>query len=166
MRNRTVTISGLSKTFSVTGWRLGYVLAPPDLSSAIRKMHDFISVGAAAPLQEAAAEALGVQEKFYRDLSAMYQEKRDLILRILEAAGFRPWTPDGAYYVMADITELTEESSVEFSLRLVKDYGVAVVPGSSFYHDPKLGAHLVRFTFCKTLDVLEGAGERLLRLSQ
>ena len=166
MRNRTVTISGLSKTFSVTGWRLGYVLAPPDLSSAIRKMHDFISVGAAAPLQEAAAEALGVPEEFYQDLSAMYQEKRDLILEILEAAKLRPWKPDGAYYVMADISELTEESSVEFSLRLVKDYGVAVVPGSSFYHDPDLGAHLIRFTVCKTMDVLEGAGERLLRLSQ
>jgi len=164
MKERTITISGLSKTFSVTGWRIGYIIAPPDLTNAIRKMHDFISVGAPAPLQEAAAKALTTGAEYYEDLSALYVGKRDFLLRILEEVGFASWKPYGAYYVMADIRQVTNLSDVQFAEQLVQDYGVAVVPGSSFYHVAELGQHLIRFAFCKTLDVLKEAGDRLIRL--
>jgi len=166
MKERTITISGLSKTFSVTGWRIGYIIAPPDLTDAIRKMHDFISVGAAAPLQEAAAKALKVESDYYEDLSRLYVEKRDFLLQLLQQVGFRPWKPFGAYYAMADIRPVTSETDVSFAKILVQEHGVAVVPGSSFYHSADSGKHLIRFAFCKTLDVLERAGERLLRLKK
>jgi aminotransferase len=166
MKERTITISGLSKTFSVTGWRIGYIIAPPDLTNAIRKMHDFISVGAAAPLQEAAAKALTADAGYYEDLSDLYVKKRDFILQMLEQIGFKLWKPYGAYYVMADIRPVTDLSDVSFARLLVEKYGVAVVPGSSFYHAAESGEHLIRFAFCKTLDVLESAGERLLRLRE
>jgi len=166
MKERTVTISGLSKTFSVTGWRIGYIIAPNDLTNAIRKMHDFISVGAAAPLQEAAARALTEDRSYYQELSSLYVEKRDFTLEILKEVGFRSWKPYGAYYIMADIRSVTDLIDVAFAKLLVEEYGVAVVPGSSFYHTPESGQHLVRFAFCKTLDLLETAGERLLRLKK
>ncbi len=162
MRDRTVTVSGMSKTFAVTGWRLGYVLAPPDLTSAIRKMHDFLTVGAAAPLQEAAAVALGVGESYYSELADSYLQRRNFLLDGLGQAGFKPWCPAGAYYVMADIQDLTDESDVGFVRRLIREKRVAAVPGSSFFHEPARGRHLVRFAFCKSLSLLEEAVNRLL----
>lgn len=164
MRERTITISGVSKTFSVTGWRIGYILAPEDLTGAIRKMHDFLTVGAAAPLQEAAAQALRLGADYYQELAAGYAQRRDFLLAALREAGFKVWKPAGAYYIMSDISGLTDLSDTEFVGRLVRDYGVAAVPGSSFYHEPELGRRLVRFAFCKTPDVLEEAAERLLRV--
>ncbi len=161
MRDRTITISGLSKTFSVTGWRLGYVIAPPDLTDAIRKVHDFLTVGAPAPLQEAAATALSVDDGYYAHLAESYRRRRDLLLGILADSGFRTWTPSGAYYVMADISDLTDETDVEFVSRMIRDRGVAAVPGSSFFSQQERGSHLVRFTFCKTEALLEEAGQRL-----
>jgi aminotransferase len=161
MRERTVTVSGLSKTFAVTGWRLGYVLAPADLTSAIRKMHDFLTVGAAAPLQEAAATALAVGDSYYTELAAGYLRRREFLLAGLQHAGFKPWCPAGAYYIMADIRDLTGESDVAFVHRLIREKRVAAVPGSSFFQDPVRGRHLVRFAFCKSLALLEEAVGRL-----
>lgn len=161
MRERTVTVSGLSKTFSITGWRLGYVIAPSDLTAAIRKMHDFLTVGAPAPLQEAAASALDVDDDYYAELAESYRRRRDLLLQLLDDAGFRTWTPHGAYYIMADISALTDETDVEFVGRLIRERSVAAVPGSSFFSRPELGRHLVRFTYCKTEALLEEAGRRL-----
>ncbi|GAB4220435.1 MAG: aminotransferase class I/II-fold pyridoxal phosphate-dependent enzyme [Acidobacteriota bacterium] len=161
MRERTVTVSGMSKTFAVTGWRLGYVLAPADLTSAIRKMHDFLTVGAAAPLQEAAAVALAVGDSYYSELADAYLRRREFLLAGLQRAGFRPWSPAGAYYILADIRDLTRESDVAFVQRLIREKRVAAVPGSSFFHDPSRGRHLVRFAFCKSLALLEEAVGRL-----
>ncbi|MFQ5738250.1 MAG: pyridoxal phosphate-dependent aminotransferase [Acidobacteriota bacterium] len=165
MRERTITISGLSKTFSVTGWRIGYIVAPPDLTSAIRKMHDFLTVGAAAPLQEAAAQALRTDRSYYEGLAVEYLERRDFLVGALEEVGFRVWNPAGAYYIMADISGLSNLDDVAFVRRLIQDCGVAAVPGSSFYHQPESGRRLVRFAFCKTLDLLHRAAARLKRLS-
>ncbi len=164
MRERTITISGLSKTFSVTGWRIGYILAPPDVSNAIRKMHDFLTVGAAAPLQEAAAEALRWDDAYYTKLAADYLERRDFLCPALEQLGFKTYLPSGAYYVMTDVSELTDEDDVAFVRHLIEHCGVAAVPGSSFYHRPEDGRRYVRFAFCKTREVLEEAVHRLGKL--
>lgn len=164
MRDRTITINGLSKTYSVTGWRVGYTIAPPEITQAIRKVHDFLTVGAAAPLQEAGAHALRMPRSYYASLQSGYAEKRERLLRVLRAAGFRCFDPDGAYYVMTDISGFGYKDDVEFSRFLVKDVGVAVVPGSSFYHDPELGKNQVRFTFCKRDETLSAAEERLNKL--
>lgn len=164
MRERTITISGLSKTFSVTGWRIGYIIAPSDLTSAIRKMHDFLTVGAAAPLQEAAAVALQCSPDYYTQLAEGYRERRDFLVEALQRIGFRVWKPSGAYYLMADIRPLTSQTDVEFVRTLITEFGVATVPGSSFYHHPRLGRHLIRFAFCKTLDLLQEAAARLAPL--
>lgn len=164
MRDRTITISGISKTFSVTGWRIGYIIAPQDLTNAIRKMHDFLTVGAAAPLQEAAARVLSMEHEYYRRLAQEYAERRDYLLAVLQEIGFKVWKPSGAYYVMVDISPVTELNDVEFVRLLVKEYGVATVPGSSFYHDPQGGRRLIRFAFCKTMDVLREAAQRLARV--
>ena len=137
MRERTITINSLSKTFSVTGWRVGYVVAAPDLTNAIRKVHDFLTVGAAAPLQEAGALALRLSEDYYRSLRSKYTERRDLLLRILGEAGFHCYKPEGAYYIMTDIRRFGFANDVEFTQHLIKDIGVAAVPGSSFYRDSK-----------------------------
>ena len=158
---RTLVINGMSKSYSMTGWRLGYVIAPPDLTDAIRKVHDFLTVGAPAPLQEAAATALSVDDGYYAELAESYRRRRDLLLGILADSGFRTWTPSGAYYVMADISDLTDETDVEFVSRMIRDRGVAAVPGSSFFSRQERGSHLVRFTFCKTEALLEEAGQRL-----
>ncbi len=165
MRERTITISGLSKTFSVTGWRLGYILAPPDITSAIRKMHDFLTVGAAAPLQEAAAEALRKDPEYYRQLARDYDERRKFMVDALEEIGFEVTNPAGAYYIMADIRPFTNLDDVSFVRRLIEEQGVAAVPGSSFYSNPERGKHLIRFAFCKSLKVLEAGAERLAGLS-
>ena len=163
MAERTVTISGASKTFSVTGWRVGWIVAPPELTSGIRKVHDFVTVGAPAPLQEAVAVGLGLGRAYYDTLSTEYRKRRDLLVGALETAGFAPRRPEGAYYVLCDITPFGFDDDTKFAHWLVSEVGVAGVPGSSFYSEPALGKHLIRFTFCKTHDVLESAAERLLR---
>jgi aminotransferase len=166
MAERTVTISGASKTFSVTGWRVGWIIAAPVLSAAIRKVHDFVTVGAPAPLQEAIAVALELGRDYYQRLASDYRARRDHLLRVLEAAGFSPNTPEGAYYVLCDIRPFGFEDDVAFANWLVREVGVAGVPGSSFFSRRELGRHLIRFTFCKTPDVLEQAGARLGRVRE
>ena len=161
MADRTVTLNSLSKTYSVTGWRVGWAIAPPGLTGAIRKVHDFLTVGAAAPLQEAGAVALSFPETYYAELAAGYQRRRDMLLALLESRGFVCFTPRGAYYVMTDIGGFGFADDVEFSRYLVQEVGVAVVPGSSFYHAPALGRTKVRFTFCKRDETLQEAGRRL-----
>jgi aminotransferase len=163
MAERTVTISGASKTFSVTGWRVGWIVAPPELTSGIRKVHDFVTVGAPAPLQEAVAEGLALGRPYYDSLATEYRRRRDLLVPALEAAGFAPRRPEGAYYVLCDITPFGFDDDAAFARWLVSEVGVAGVPGSSFYSEPALGKHLIRFTFCKTHDVLSAAAERLMR---
>ncbi len=164
MRDRTVIVNSLSKTYSVTGWRVGYCIAPPDITGAIRKVHDFLTVGAANPLQHAGAFAMGLPPSYYEDLQKEYQRKRDFIVPVLRAAGFKCDTPDGAYYVMTDISEFGFANDVEFTKHLIREIGVAVVPGSSFYHEPSMGSQMVRFCFCKKDETLEAAAERLAKL--
>ena len=164
MRERTVIVNSLSKTYSVTGWRVGYCIAPPDITSAIRKVHDFLTVGAANPLQHAGAYAMSLPPSYYEELQREYQRKRDFIVPVLRNAGFKCDLPEGAYYVMTDISEFGFPNDVEFTKHLIRDIGVAVVPGSSFYHDPAMGSQMVRFCFCKLDDTLEAAAERLAKL--
>ena len=161
MAERTVAINSLSKTYSVTGWRVGWVIAPAALTGAIRKVHDFLTVGAAAPLQAAGAVALGVPDAYYAGLADAYRERRDVLLSALDAAGFRTFPPDGAYYVMTDIASLTDDDDVTFAQRLTASPGVATVPGSSFYSRPELGRTKVRFAFPKRLETLQAAASRL-----
>ncbi|HVM31106.1 MAG TPA: aminotransferase class I/II-fold pyridoxal phosphate-dependent enzyme [Candidatus Limnocylindrales bacterium] len=164
MADRTVAINSLSKTYSVTGWRVGWVIAPRPLTAAIRKVHDFLTVGAAAPLQAAGAVALSMPDGYYEALAAGYRERRDVLMAALDAAGFRASPPDGAYYVMTDISGLTDEDDVTFARRLTASPGVATVPGSSFYSRPELGRSKVRFAFPKKVETLNAAAERLLAL--
>ena len=166
MAERTVTIDSLSKTYSVTGWRVGWVIAPADLSVGVRRVHDFLTVGAAAPLQEAAVVALGFPATYYAALQEAYLERRDTLLAALDAAGFRTFRPDGAYYVMTDIAGLTDVDDVTFARRLIVEPGVAGVPGSSFYSRPELGRTKLRFAFPKRLETLEAAGSRLRQLTR
>ncbi len=161
MRDRTVTINSLSKTYSVTGWRVGYAIAAPDLINGIRQVHDFLTVGAAAPLQEAGVYALGLPLSYYEKLQRDYQRRRDFLLGALEEAGFKCFKPDGAYYIMTDISDFGFEDDLKFTRHLVQNVGVAVVPGSSFYRRPELGAQQVRFCYCKRDETLEAAAERL-----
>ena len=164
MRERTVVVNSLSKTYSVTGWRVGYCIAPPDITSAIRKVHDFLTVGAANPLQHAGAYALSLPQSYYDELQQEYQKKRDFIVPVLKNAGFKCDFPEGAYYVMADISGFGFANDIEFTKHLIREIGVAVVPGSSFYHDSSLGSQMVRFCFCKKDETLEAAAERLEKL--
>ena len=164
MRERTVTISGLSKTWSVTGWRIGWCLAPADLTNAIRKVHDFLTVGAPAPLQEAAAVALAMPQDYFRRLADGYRERREFLVPALERAGFKPFAPRGAYYVMTDISGFGFPDDISFARWLVAEGGVAAVPGSSFYSDPAAGSQRLRFHFARKRETLEAAAERLQSL--
>ena len=164
MAERTVTINGLSKTYSVTGWRVGWTISPPSLTGAIRKVHDFLTVGAAAPLQEAGAVALGMADDYYRKLAADYQRRRDVLVDILERHYFTCYRPDGAYYIMTDIGAFGFGDDIEFARYLVRDIGVAAVPGSSFYSNAALGRTKLRFCFCKRDETLSEADQRLEKL--
>ncbi len=164
MRERSVTISGMSKTYAVTGWRVGTMIAPPGLTHAFRQVHDYVSIGAAAPLQEAGAFAYRMPRDYYARLSADYQARRDRLCSALLEVGFDLEPPQGAYYVMADITAFGATDDVTFCRHLVRDLGVATVPGSSFFHDKALGRHYIRFCFCKRDATLDAAAERLRRL--
>lgn len=165
MSERTVTINSLSKTYSVTGWRVGWAVASAELTSAIRKVHDFLTVGAAAPLQAAAAVALRLPDSYYEKLARDYELRRDTLLESLEQAGFRCYTPDGAYYIMTDISSFGFSDDVAFARHLIETVGVAAVPGSSFYHRAEDGAQKLRFTFCKQRKTLDDAAARLARVS-
>ena len=168
MADRTITINGVSKTFSVTGWRVGWTIAPADVTSAIRKVHDFLTVGAAAPLQAAAAAALSMPASYFDSLSTTYRAKRERLLGILHNAGFRCIVPKGAYYIMTDVSSLIEAASaagrftddVTMARYLVTDVGVASVPGTSFYRDPSGGRNQLRFCFCKKDETLTAAEQR------
>lgn len=164
MKDWTVTINGLSKTYSVTGWRVGTMIAPPELTAAIRKVHDFLTVGAPAPLQRAGVAALKLPQRYYDDLAATYLEKRNVMLQILEETGIKYFRPQGAYYVMTDIRGFGFNTDLAFTHFLIKDVGVAVVPGSSFFSRPELGYSYVRFCFSKQPQTLEAARQRLLKL--
>ncbi|MFO1533848.1 MAG: pyridoxal phosphate-dependent aminotransferase [Thermoplasmatota archaeon] len=174
MHDRTITIGGFSKTYSVTGWRLAYTAAPKPITDAIKRVHDFLTVGAPHPLQIAAVTALGLPQSYYTRLRDSYQAKRDLLLRSLDAAGFRCVRPDGAYYILADWTALAGQAAsrggrergpfaddTAFALWLTREVGVACVPGSSFFAEPGRGRHLVRFAYPKKEETLRAAGERL-----
>jgi aminotransferase len=164
MEERTVTINGLSKTYSVTGWRVGYILANPELTGAIRKVHDFLTVGAPAPLQRAGVAAMQLPQSYYKELARLYQQKRDSLLQILDKVGIPYFIPKGAYYVLADISGFGYKTDVEFTLYLIKEIGVAVVPGSSFFSQPEAGSKFIRFCFSKKPETLAAAGDRLLKL--
>jgi len=164
MADRTVTINSVSKTFSVTGWRVGWTIAPPDITGAIRKVHDFLTVGAAAPLQAAAAVALRLPEAYFTTLAATYRERRDRLMAILTSAGFHCYEPRGAYYIMTDVSAFGFADDVAFARHLVTSIGVASVPGSSFYREPSAGRTQLRFTFCKKKETLDAAEVRLAQL--
>jgi aminotransferase len=165
MADRTVTINSLSKTYSVTGWRVGWTISPASLTGAIRKVHDFLTVGAAAPLQEAGIAALGVPDTYYAELAAAYQRRRDMLLEILMRRHFKCYVPDGAYYIITDIAAFGYPTDVEFARYLVKDVGVAAVPGSSFYRNASAGRTKLRFCFCKQDETLREADRRLEKLA-
>ena len=164
MREHSILINSLSKTYSVTGWRVGWVLAPPDLTDSIRKVHDFLTVGAAAPLQHAGVCALGLGPDYYRELTEKYTARRDYLVAALESAGFHCFIPRGSYYIMTDITQFGFASDTEFATHLVEKIGVAAVPGSSFYAHSGAGDRKVRFCFCKKYETLETARYQLQKL--
>ncbi len=164
MSDWTVTINGLSKTYSVTGWRVGTMIACPEITSAIRKVHDFLTVGAAAPLQKAGVAAMQLPQSYYDRLTQMYTEKRDLMLAVLDEVGVPYFKPQGAYYVLCDIRGFGFDTDLAFTHYLVKEIGVAVVPGSSFVSHPEHGYGTIRFCFSKKPETLEAAKQRLIRL--
>jgi len=163
-RDRCVVVNSLSKTFSVTGWRVGWVIAPPELTNSIRKVHDFLTVGAPTPLQQAGVAALRMPDRYFVELAAAYEDKRNSMLAILENAGFRCFVPKGAYYIMCAIDAFDFRDDVAFCRHLIEEIGVAAVPGSSFFSDPVAGQNLIRFCFAKKAETLELARERLDRL--
>ena len=166
MRDRTVTINGMSKTYSVTGWRVGWAVAPEKVTNAIRKVHDFLTVGAPAPLQDAGATALSLPPEYYQRLAEGYRVRRDHLMPALTAAGFKCFRPRGAYYVMTDISAFGFADDVAFAKYLVQEIRVAAVPGSSFYRDPRDGSKQVRFAFCKRPETLDEAAHRLAKLAR
>lgn len=167
MREHTITVSGASKTFAITGWRIGWVVAPPDVTDAVRKVHDFLTVGAPAPLQEGVATALErLGPEYYRELRERYAARRDVLLRGLRSSGFRVRKPEGSYYLLADFSEISRRPDTGFARWLTTEVGVAPVPGSSFYSDPERGRSWVRFAFCKRRETLEEAVERLAAVKE
>jgi aminotransferase len=165
MRDRTVLVNSLSKTFSVTGWRVGWVVASPELTNAIRKVHDFLTVNAPTPLQHAGAIALTEHQNYFAGLSADYAGRRTAAVSMLESAGFRCYVPQGAYYIIADISAFGAGNDTQFARYMVETVGVAAVPGSSFYSHSPDGFSQVRFCFCKKYETLSDAGRRLASLS-
>jgi aminotransferase len=165
MRERSILVNSMSKTYSVTGWRVGWVLAPPDLTDSIRKVHDFLTVGAAAPLQQAGVLALSWGDDYYKKLSHEYVGRRDHVLETLTGAGLRCFVPRGAYYVMTDITETKFGDDIRFVRHLIENLGVAAVPGSSFYSHNDTPCHQVRFCFCKKYETLEMARRQIQKLT-
>jgi aminotransferase len=166
MQDLTITINSISKTYSLTGWRVGWAIASSRLTSSIRKVHDFVTVGAPHPLQAAAAAALRMGRNYYQALAREYMEKRNFFLKVLEDTGFRAYRPKGAYYIMTDIGRFGFKDDLSFASYLVEKIGVATVPGSSFYSHPSLGSTKIRFCFPKKMDTLEKAAERLRNLRQ
>jgi aminotransferase len=164
MEDRTILVNAMSKTYSVTGWRVGWTIASPALTEGIRKVHDFLTVGAAAPLQEAGVVALGMPPDYYEKTAAEYLERRDFMMETLEGIGLRSSKPLGAYYIMSDISGLGFADDVAAADHLVREIGVASVPGSSFYSRPELGRTRLRFSFCKRMETLHLAAERLQKL--
>ena len=168
MWDRTITINSISKTYSLTGWRVGWIIAPEKQTAAIRKVHDFLTVGAAAPLQEAAVTALNLPDSYYKNLAKSYKQKRDRLVAILEKTGFKCWIPQGAYYIMTDaadlITRHNQPNDDAFSRWMIEYIGVASVPGSSFYRNPEDGKTQVRFCFCKKEETMIDAELRLEKL--
>ncbi len=164
MRERTILVNSMSKTYAVTGWRIGWVIAAPDLSDSIRKVHDFLTVGAAAPLQEAGTVAMNLPDEYYTHLAHDYRERRDTMLNVLEKAGFKPFRPQGAYYIMTDISGFGYPDDMAFTRHLIEDVGIAAVPGSSFFENPAEGAQLIRFCFCKKYETLQAAQEKLMKI--
>lgn len=161
MRDLSILVNSMSKTYSVTGWRVGWVLAAPDLTESVRKVHDFLTVGAAAPLQQAGVVALNSPDEYYQRLASDYRQRRDTMLALLENAGFRCFRPNGAYYIMTDIAGFDMAGDYEMVRHMIEHAGVAAVPGSSFFADPRDGRDLVRFCFCKKPETLQEAGQRL-----
>ncbi|WP_242065088.1 pyridoxal phosphate-dependent aminotransferase [Nostoc sp. FACHB-133] len=164
MADRTITINGLSKTYSVTGWRVGYILATPELTGAIRKVHDFLTVGAPAPLQRAGVAAMQLPPSYYQELARLYHDKRNSILQILDQVGIPYFVPQGAYYIFADISKFGYKTDIEFTNYLIKEIGIAVVPGSSFFNQPENGNSFIRFCFSKKSETLQTASKKLLKL--
>ena len=165
MRDRTILVNSLSKTYSVTGWRVGWVLASPDLSDSVRKVHDFLTVGAAHPLQIAGVTALSQPDEYYTDLAAKYRERRDLLMNMLDGVGFRCFRPQGAYYIMTDISGFGFPDDTAFARHLVEHAGVAAVPGSCFFSDPRDGSQMIRFCFPKKYETLKEAADRLQKIA-
>ncbi len=168
MKDRTITISAISKTYSATGWRVGWAAAPPEITKAIRKVHDFLTVGAPHPFQEAAAVALDLPDSYYKNMTLDYLKRRDFLFQILTQSGFNCWKPLGAYYIITDFSNVKRAVSIqndsEFAFWLVKEIGVAAVPGSSFYHLPEQGKTQIRFSFGRKMELLKEAGEKLKKL--
>jgi len=166
MKERTVTINSISKTYSVTGWRVGWAIAAAPITERIRKVHDFLTVGAPTPLQHAAVTALGFETAYYKELSDRYLQARDFLYETLKGSGLKPYLPKGAYYMMTDISDMMQnfnaQNDVDFSRKLIDRIGVATVPGSSFYSDAKDGRHQIRFAFCKRPETLHSV-KSLLR---
>jgi aspartate/methionine/tyrosine aminotransferase len=165
LEDRTVTINALSKTYATTGWRVGWTISRPELTSAIRKVHDFLTVGAAAPLQEGGVAAMELPAGYYLELAEGYRKRRDTLCQVLEEVGFEPLVPDGAYYVMCSTRRFDPaRDDIAFARRLIAEIGVGGVPGSSFYTDSALGAGKIRFAFPKRIETLQAAAERLAKL--
>jgi aminotransferase len=154
----------MSKTYSVTGWRVGWVMASPDLTDSIRKVHDFLTVGAAAPLQQAGVTALSLPDDYYVQLSTEYAARRDHIIASLQKSGFKYFLPHGAYYVMTDISAFGYANDAAFVRHLITNAGLAAVPGSSFFAQTGVGTQYVRFCFCKKYETLELARHQLCKL--
>jgi aspartate/methionine/tyrosine aminotransferase len=168
MRERTVTLSSVGKTFSVTGWKTGWVLAPPELTTAVRRIHQYLTFAIVTPMQHATAQALAIaaQNGYYQEVASSYQARRDLLAQALHEAGLKPLLPQGSYFIMADITGLPFANDVAFCHYLTREVGVAAIPPSAFYHNPADGASLVRFAFCKDTAVLQAAASKLKALSR